>query len=200
MKRLDAAPQRWGITGGIASGKSYVCRLLEAQGAPIFYTDPEAKRIIRTDPQVQEQLRSLVGAEVYDAEGRLVKRVLAAYLCQGREHSRRVDAIVHPRVAAAWQTFVEAHRSAPRVYMECALLFESGFDRLVDCTLHVSCPDDERLRRLMARDGIDREAALRWMALQMPETEKCRRAHHVLCNDGRTDLAAQLVRLGCLEA
>lgn len=196
MTRLDAAPQRWGITGGIASGKSYVCRQLEAQGAPIFYTDPEAKRIIRTDPQVQEQLRSLVGAEVYDAEGRLVKRVLAAYLCWGREHSRRVDAIVHPRVAAAWQRFVKAHRSAPRVYMECALLFESGFDRLVDCTLHVSCPDDERLRRLMARDGIDREAALRWMALQLSEAEKCRRAHHVLCNDGRTDLTAQLVRLG----
>ena len=78
MTHPDAAPQRWGITGGIASGKSYVCRRLEAQGAPIFYTDPEAKRIIRTDPQVQKQLRSLVGAEVYDAEGKLVKRVLAA--------------------------------------------------------------------------------------------------------------------------
>lgn len=196
MTHLDAAPQRWGITGGIASGKSYVCRLLETQGAPIFYTDPEAKRIIRTDPQVQEQLRSLVGAEVYDAEGKLVKRVLAAYLCQGRDHSARVDAIVHPRVAAAWQDFVAAHHGAPRVFMECALLFESGFDRFVDRTLHVSCPDDERLRRLMARDGIDREAALRWMALQLPEAEKCRRAHHVLCNDGRTDLTAQLVRLG----
>ena len=188
MTHLDAAPQRWGITGGIASGKSYVCRQLEAQGAPIFYTDPEAKRIIRTDAEVQRRLRDLVGAEVYDAEGQLVKRVLAAYLCRGRDHSARIDAIVHPRVAAAWQDFVAAHHGA--------LLFESGFDRFVDCTLHVSCPDDERLRRLMARDGIDREAALRWMALQLPEAEKCRRAHHVLLNDGRTDLAAQLVRLG----
>ena len=60
----------------------------------------------------------------------------------------------------------------------------------------MACPDDERLRRLMARDGIDREAALRWMALQLPEAEKCRRAQHVLLNDGRTDLTAQLVRLG----
>ena len=93
---------RIGITGGIGSGKSYVCRQLEAVRHEVFYCDEEAKRIIRHDATVQQALRQLVGHEVYDAEGRLVKPVLAAYLCRGREYAAQVDAIVHPRVAEAF--------------------------------------------------------------------------------------------------
>ena len=91
-----------GITGGIASGKSYVCRQLEAAGHPVFYCDAEAKRIIRTDPAVRRELTSLVGPEVYAADGQLVKSVLAAWLCRSRSHAAQVDAIVRPRVADAF--------------------------------------------------------------------------------------------------
>lgn len=105
---------RIGITGGIGSGKSYVCRQLEAVGHEVFYCDEEAKRIIRHDATVQQALRQLVGHEVYDAEGRLVKPVLAAYLCRGREYAAQVDAIVHPRVALAFaqRAWLKAHRTA----------------------------------------------------------------------------------------
>lgn len=91
-----------GITGGIASGKSYVCSQLEAAGHPVFYCDAEAKRIIRTDPAVRRELSALVGPEVYAADGQLVKSVLAAWLCRSRSHAAQVDAIVHPRVANAF--------------------------------------------------------------------------------------------------
>ena len=70
-------PQRIALTGGIGSGKSYVCQTIARTGAPIFYADDEAKRIIRTDPQVRAALIALVGPETYDAEGRLVKSTLA---------------------------------------------------------------------------------------------------------------------------
>ena len=96
-----------GITGGIGSGKSYVCRQLEAAGHPVFYCDDEAKRIIRTDAAVRRELSAVVGSEVYDAGGRLVKSVLAAWLCRGRDYAARVDAIVHPRVAAAFRERAE---------------------------------------------------------------------------------------------
>ena len=108
----SACPLRIGITGGIGSGKSYICHQLEQTGHRIFYCDDEAKRIIRTHPDVMNELRALVGPEVYDANGGLNKSVLAAYLCRGRNYSQRVDRIVHPRVAEAFRQFCAAQQPA----------------------------------------------------------------------------------------
>lgn len=174
-------PLRYGITGGIGSGKSYVCHLLAKTGAPIFYCDDVAKRIIREDPAVRRLLTDLVGPETYDAEGRLRKSVLAAWLCRGRDASAQVDAIVHPRVAEAFRRWADSQHAA-KVYMECALLWESGFDRLVDYAVLVYAPDDVRLRRIMKRDGISADVARRWMALQLSEEEKRRRADIIIPN------------------
>lgn len=186
-------PLRLGITGGIGSGKSYVCRELEALGVPVFYCDNEAKRLIRTDRPLQEALTALVGKDLY-ADGCLQKPVMAAYLCRGRDYAARVDALVHPRVADSFRSW--CHRTdAPLLGMECALLFESGFDRLVDETLLIAAPEDVRLDRVIRRDGVSEEKARAWMALQMPEAEKARRARHQLLNDGATPIGPQLQAL-----
>ncbi|MCF0236334.1 MAG: dephospho-CoA kinase, partial [Bacteroidaceae bacterium] len=140
--------------------------------------------------------RALVGPEVYDADGQLVKSVLAQFLCRGREYSQQVDAIVHPRVAEAWHAFVEAHAHHTYIYMECAILFETGFDRWVDHTLAILCPLEVRIARIMARDHIDRATALRWIDLQMPDEQKAARATATLINDGQADVALQLHQLG----
>ncbi len=199
------------ITGGIASGKSTVCRRLEAAGLNIFYCDDEAKRIIRTHPEVRKELKELVGNDVYNAEGQLVKSVLAAYLCRGKECAKRVDAIVHPRVAEAWAACVAERTSdnanhnntlstqelprtvtvddlcnlpsASTLVMECALLFESGFDALVNQSVLVHVTSQTQLNRLMQRDGISESKAREWIALQLPEEEKMRRATFILPND-----------------
>ena len=183
----------YGITGGIASGKSAVCRLLHAMGHPVFYCDDEAKRIIRTDPDVRRELTAVVGEGVYDDEGRLVKSVLAAYICRGRDCSERVDAIVHPRVREAYKAW-HARQTTETTFMECALLFESGFDRLVDRTVLVHTGDNIRLMRLMQRDGISRAQARKWMALQMTEEEKLARADIVISNDGTPEALEREVR------
>lgn len=195
---MTSPSQTLGVTGGIGSGKSYVCSILAQQGAPIFYADDAAKQIMRTHSAVQEELCALLGSEVYDAEGHLVKSVVAAYLCQGEAHSQRVNAIVHPRVEEAWREFVAQHADAPIIYMECALLFEVGWQRLVDKSLLVTCPEEERIARIMERDHIDHTTALKWMALQMPETEKQQLADIAIVNDGKADVAAQLRTLGLL--
>ena len=146
--RNDSAPARWGITGGIGSGKSYVCRRLAERGFPVFYCDDEAKRLIRTDPELRLRLTEIVGAALYDDAGRLNKAVMAAYLCGGAEQAARVDAEVHPRVAREFLRWAGEQR-APVVVMECALLFEARFDRLVDRRILVAAPRDVRLRRVM---------------------------------------------------
>ena len=185
------AKNKIAITGGIGSGKSFICRSIEAAGYPIFYCDDEAKRIIRHDARVQKALCELVGDGVYDTEGKLVKSVLANFLCRGKAYAAQVDTIVHPRVGEAFLAWAEA-QSTSRVFMECALLFESGFDRYVDCTIHVAAPQEVRIQRVMARDQVTREKVLEWMALQLPEEEKARRADFVILNDGKQDLPSQI--------
>ncbi len=179
------------VTGGIGSGKSYVCRILEERGFPIFYCDDEAKRIIREDAEVRRLLTDLVGEGVYDTAGRLVKSRLADYICRSTEHAARVDAIVHPRVGEAFARWAES-RSERLVFMECALLFEAAFDRYADYSVLVSAPLEQRIAQVMQRDGVTREKALSWISLQMSEEEKMRRATHIIYNDYTPALSARV--------
>lgn len=183
-----------GITGGIGSGKSYVCKHLESAGYPVFYCDDEAKRIIRTHPEVKQTLRALVGDTLYTADGILQKSVLAAFLCRGKAYSAQVDAIVHPRVAEAFRQWC-AMQTTSLVFMECALLFETGFDRLVDCAVLVGVDEYVRLQRVMQRDNITEQVARKWMALQMPEEEKRERAHYVINNNIGCDINEQIAKM-----
>lgn len=187
-------PLRVAVTGGIGSGKSYACRAIEAAGYPVFYCDDEAKRIVRTAPAVRTALTALVGEGLYAPDGTLQKSLLSAYLCRGREAAAQVDAVVHPRVGAAFLAWC-GRQSARVVFMECALLFEAGFDGYVDRVVALSVNEGTRLRRVMARDGIGETAARRWMALQWREEEKLRRAHYVLRNNEGDDLPAAVAQL-----
>ncbi len=185
------AKKIYAITGGIGGGKSFVCRIIENEGFPVFYCDNEAKHIIRHDEVVRTALTNLIGEDLYDTRGRLCKPVLAAYLCQGKEYSKHVDAIVHPRVAEAFKHWAEL-QTASNIFMECALLFESGFDLLVNEVITIFTPKELRVQRIMERDGVSHEKALKWIALQLPEEEKTRRAQHIIYNDDKHDLKQQI--------
>ena len=188
-------PHRLAVTGGIGSGKSHICRLLSARGLPVFYCDDEAKRLIRQDSEIRRRLTALIGPEVYDKDGRLVKPVLAAWICGSKAQAAQIDAIVHPRVAEVFDQWVSDHAEAAVVVMECALLYESGFDRLVDEVVAVSVPEELRLQRVVDRDGVTTEKARAWMALQLPEAEKLCRADYVVRNDDDAHLQADLALL-----
>lgn len=178
----------YGITGGIGSGKSFVCRMLEERGCKIFYCDDVAKALIRHDERLRESLKRLVGEKLYAGDGTLRKAVLSAFICESAEKAQMVDALVHPRVRETFVEWAAEQRAAGReeIYMECALLFEAGFDSLVDKSVLVSTDEAERVRRIMQRDGIDEEKTKGWMALQMPEEEKRRRADIIIENNYTT--------------
>lgn len=205
---------RTAITGGIGSGKSYVCRLLKEQGIEVFNCDLVAKDIIATDNDVRDRLTALINAEDAteraktateraedDATGTeaaadaprsghiaLTKESLGAYIRSGADKAAKVNAIVHPRVA-------QAFNDSGLQWMECAILFESGFDRLVDRIVVVTCPTEERIRRIVARDHCDQATALRWMALQMTDEERLARATAHIVNDGQTPIEPQIASL-----
>ena len=187
-------PMRIGITGGIGSGKSYVCAKIAQRGYPVFYCDDEAKHIIRTSPFVHDQLTALIGPGVYDDAGQLQKPVLAAYICSSKQHAAEVDRIVHPCVAERFLRWCEA-QTAPVVFMECALLYESRFNVLVNLSALVVVDEETRLKRIMERDHVTEEKARAWIGLQMPEEEKAQLSDFLLHNADNNTLEADISRL-----
>lgn len=175
------------ITGGIGSGKSYVCRLLEQRGIDVYDCDAAAKRLMRTSTKLQQQLKALVGDAVYSADGVLQKRVLAVFLLASDTNKLRINDIVHPAVAA---DFIASGKQ----WLESAILFESGFDKRVDFdfTISVTAPREVRIQRIVQRDGITPERAAEWIDVQMSEEEIIERSDFRIVNDGKSDVQAQI--------
>lgn len=169
-----------GITGGIGSGKSYVCKLLAQRGIEVYDCDAAAKRLIRTSLHLRQQLKALIGS--------LDKAAISRFLLANEENQQAVNAIVHP---AVFQDFEESGM----MWMESAILFESGADKLVDRVVVVTAPEEVRIQRVMQRDGITREKALQWIARQWPQEQVKARADFEIINDGQADLNSQIERL-----
>lgn len=180
------------ITGGIGSGKSYVSNLLEERGIPIYNADNESKRLTVSDKEIRKGLVALVGEQVYFDDGTLNKSLLAAYLFASSEHATQVNAIIHPRVKADFRRWLEEHADCEIVGLESAILYESGFDDVVDAVVAVYAPESLRLERAMKRDGATEAQIRARMSAQMNEEEKRDKADYVVLNDGSACLQKQL--------
>lgn len=187
---------RIGITGGIGSGKTYVCQLLQQRGIPVYHCDDEAKRLMTESPLIRRRITRLLGPEAYTPSG-LNKPLIARYLFADPSHAQRINAIVHPVVRQDFLQWTQ-QQTSPIVAQECALLFESGFHDTVEVTVEVYTPQPLRLQRAIQRDNATAEQIQARMAQQMPEEEKRQRADYTLLNDGTADLEEQIDRL--LEA
>lgn len=179
------------ITGGIGSGKSYVSALLEKAGIPVYNADNESKRLTTENAEIRCGLVNLLGEEVY-AEGVLNKPMLASYLFANAENAARVNAIIHPCVKKDFKQWMEIHAESELVALESAILYESGFDDVVDTVVVVYAPKELRLKRAMLRDAASREQIEARMNAQMDDEEKCRKADFVVYNDGTFPLEEQL--------
>ena len=166
-----------GITGGIGSGKSFICRRLEARGIQVYDCDSAAKRLIRTSADIRDRLTALIGS--------LNKSAMAEFLLASEQNAKAIDAIVHP---AVFRDFEESGLQ----WMESAILYESGAFRLVNKAIVVTAPDEVRIQRVMERDGISREKVLEWMSRQLPQDEVRRRADFEIVNDGIADIDKQI--------
>lgn len=191
MKKTDRI--RLGITGGIGSGKSYICRILQERfGVPVYDCDKQARLLTLTQPEIQAQLETLIGGVCHE-DGTIDKAVLARYLFASEENARRVNAIIHPAVRADLRNWY-ARQTVPVVAMESAILYESGFETEVDKVLFVDAPFELRLQRAMERDKASREDILQRMNRQQSESQRLR-ADFRLTNDGNSNLEPLLADL-----
>ena len=182
------------ITGGIGSGKSYISNILQEYGIPIYNTDDEAKRLMVSDEGIRHDLIALLGEEVY-VEGTLNKSLLASYLFADAENAARINGIVHPRVKLDFCRWLEQHTDKEIVGMECAILFEAGFDDAVDAVVMVYAPETLRVERAMKRDHATETQIRARIAAQLDDEEKRKRADYVIYTDGSIPLDSQLSTL-----
>lgn len=177
-----------GITGGIGSGKSYVCSQLKLMGIDVYDCDEAAKRLLCTSCSLKKQMCSLIGNETYDENGILDKKVVADFLLASEENASKIDAVVHPAVA-------QDYKASGCQWMECAIIFESGFNMLVDKVVCVVAPEELRVSRVMKRDGISREKVLQWMSRQLPQDSVQKMSDYKIINDGTVGIDTQLKKI-----
>ena len=182
-----------GITGGIGSGKSTVCRLFSLLGVPVYDSDTEARRLMNTDPAVIGKIRELLGSAAY-RDGVLDRRAVVAQIFGNCHLRERLNRIVHPAVAVDFMRWA-GRQTGHYVIQEAAVLFESGADRLMDATVEVAAPEALRIRRTCRRDGTDEASVRARIAAQLSEEERIARADHVIVSDDRTLVIPQVLKL-----
>jgi len=183
-----------GITGGIGSGKTLVCSVLETLGVPVYYADREARRLMISHPVLKESIEGLLGKKAY-REGGLDRRYVSRRVFGNRDLLEQLNSLVHPAVREDYRSWVDGWSEVPYVVEEAAILFESGANRNLDITVLVYAPSELRIRRVMQRDGVSKEEVQRRMLHQMDEEEKRMLADEVIVNDDREMVLPQIIAL-----
>ncbi len=181
-----------GITGGIGSGKSTVCRVFKWLGIPVYDADERAKWLMVHDHDLRNGIRGLLGDEAYLDNGELNRTYIAGVIFQKSDLLSKINALVHPAVHKDGELWHQAQQ-APYTLREAALLYESGGYRHMDRMIVVTAPLELRIQRVMERDSVERAAVEARIARQWPEEKKTALADYLIHNDGNTALLPQIL-------
>lgn len=187
--------QHLGITGGIGSGKTTVCKIFETLGIPVYYADERAKYLMSHDPKLIAGIIELFGSEAFLEPQVLNRAHIAQVAFNDKAKLNQLNALVHPAVAQDGLNWQAAQQNVPYTLKEAALLFESGSYRSLDKIIVVAAPLELRIQRVMARDGAKREEVEARISKQMPEAEKVSLADFVVNNDGVHALIPQVMTI-----
>ena len=185
-----------GITGGIGSGKTHICKLLELMNFSVFYSDTEAKNIQNTDPEVRTKLIELFSEECYTEDG-LNRKFLAEIIFSDPTAKKQVEEIMHPAVAKHFIQWCETKEASNEriVFIESAILYESGFDKMVDKVIMVYADENVRIERSMRRDRADRTAIEERIKNQGSDKEKCKKADFIIYNNPNDLINKQIIEI-----
>ena len=184
-----------GITGGIGSGKTTVCKIFEVLGVPVYYADDRAKELITTDVTLIKKIKKLLGDDVYDSDNNINKKRIAAIVFNFPDVLQQYNAIVHPAVFEDAEKWMRRHQQYDYIIEEAALLFETGTYKKLDKIICVTAPIEIRIERIKKRDGLTEEEIRSRIKNQMQEEEKIAMSDFVIYNDGATPLIRQVLRI-----
>ncbi len=184
-----------GITGGIGSGKTTVCRVFEVLGIPVFYADNAAKALMHTDVLLRQDIIAGFGEESYFGDGNLNRKHISSIVFNDSGQLGKLNALVHPAVFRAFDIWVSEQKNVPYVLKEAALLFESDSYKMCDQSILVKSPEELRISRIIKRDNTTAEEVRLRMSRQFSDEKKEKLTDHTITNDEVVLLIPQILQL-----
>ncbi|UKT64796.1 dephospho-CoA kinase [Pedobacter mucosus] len=185
-----------GITGGIGSGKTTVCKVFEVLGIPVFYADTEAKNIMVSDVLLVEGIKSTFGKESYFNDGKLNNKHIASIVFDNASELEKLNALVHPAVFRAFDIWEkQVATNVPYILKEAALLFESDSYKMCDTSILVTAPVEIKIKRVIDRDKVSEEQVKARMSKQLSDEEKIKKAKYFIKNDEEHSIIEQVYAL-----
>lgn len=183
-----------GVTGGIGSGKTTVCRIFEVLGIPVYYADDRAKQLMQEDDELIAQIKKLFGEEAYQGQ-QLNRPYIAQKVFNNKILLNELNNIVHPAVFRDATHWMQQQTGVPYAIEEAALLFETGSYKKLDKMITVHTSLQERIQRLKKRDNATYEEITARMKHQWNDEDKIKLADFVIYNDGDHSLIKQVLAI-----
>jgi dephospho-CoA kinase len=182
-----------GITGGIGSGKTFVCQILEKMGYPVFYSDQEAKKLMNTNQNLIENIQHLIGKNAYK-NNQLNKEYIASKIFTEPDFRGKLNALVHPTVYSSFEIWASKQLNNI-VFNESALLFETGSYKRFDKTILIISSYETRIKRIKSRDSIGKDEIDLRMKSQLNDTEKIKMADYIIENEEKKMILPEIITL-----
>lgn len=182
-----------GITGGIGSGKTTICKIFEMLEVPIYYADDRAKYLMLNDKVLVGKISNLFGSKAYTKDGELNRAYISSIVFADQSMLEKLNQIVHPAVRLDGENWFKAQETQPYALKEAALHFESGGYQLMDKMITVFAPADVRIERVMQRDNTTAEAVKARIDKQFPDSKKMELSDYVIYNDNRQSIIKQVM-------
>lgn len=193
MINVEKPGMKLGITGGIGSGKTSVCKVFNVLGIPVFSADPEAREIMDNDRIIKREINEIVGKNIYPG-GQLNRMELASLIFNNRDLLEKVNSLVHPIVFEHFNRWAEK-QTTPYVIMEAAILFESGASKLVDRVATIVAPVEERISRVTRRNKLNRDQVMERINNQMTDEERIKMSDYVINNSENNMIIPVILRI-----
>jgi dephospho-CoA kinase len=182
-----------GITGGIGSGKTSVCRVFEVLGIPIFSADRAANELMEKDKEIVSKINSIIGKDLYSS-GSLNRMELATIIFNDDKLLKKINSVVHPAVFDAFEKWT-INQTGSYVIMEAAILFESGAAEFVDRVATVVAPVEQRVQRVILRNKLSREQVMERMRNQIEDEERIKLSDYVINNSENDMIIPEILRI-----
>lgn len=183
-----------GITGGIGSGKSTICSVFKLLGAPVFEADWEAKKLMISNQTIKTGLIDLFGTDIYTQNGALDRNKLAGIIFNDEVQLQKINKLVHPIVRNEFYNWKQK-QNAPYVIHEAAILFESGFYKIMDFTILIAAPENIRIERVVNRDKSTQEQVKERIDKQWTDKQKRKLATIEILNNNKELIIPQIIKI-----